>query len=372
MKTSLRPLSWLKAFFVEEFFGNRWIPILWFLIAVFVCVLYPLVLVVEFWNAPGGRTLEIFKLYPHMALVPPLLYWAIFWMIASSLSAAWTDKVLRPRIIWFAALSLVVSAVMTYRETTNSPIMLFELKPGRGNDNTWSTLYSTTRDMLKKPRQQFFSHEPTKEQVTTDGKPQSQLNPDEPTKEQVAMSQSLNYDYWRDKKRFSFSRAFYVATFFLSVFAVATVFAALSYFPNLSEEGKDRYLFQLLGAFFCYALWFPARFYYNLEIKSTLVGSSEKLPGGDLVLYFVGGGFLLFICIRMSKRLAGFGQIASLVALFLLPISSVFATKYLGNVFGPGSRPMNWVALFSAFIFFFIVFRGVLPPRDGASGSRKR
>jgi hypothetical protein len=33
---------------------------------------------------------------------------------------------------------------------------------------------------------------------------------------------------------------------------------------------------------------------------------------------------------------------------------------------------MNWVALLSAFIFFFIVFRGVLPPRDGAPGSRKR
>ena len=108
---NLRPFTKLRQFFAEEFSGNRWIPFLWLLIGGFVCVLYPTVLITEFWDAPGGRTLELFKLYPHMALMPSLLFWAIFWMIASSLSAAWTDKSLRPKIMQRTALCLLVSTV---------------------------------------------------------------------------------------------------------------------------------------------------------------------------------------------------------------------------------------------------------------------
>ncbi|HEV2806335.1 MAG TPA: hypothetical protein VGW57_15535 [Chthoniobacterales bacterium] len=312
-----------------------------------------MILIAEFWNAPGGRTLELFKLYPHMALMPSLLFWAVFWMAASSLGAAWKDKSLRPKIMRSALLCLLITMLVTYQEVTSSPIMLFELRPDRGSDSTWSTLYANTREMLKKPR--------------------PQPAPDETTEEQVKMDQSLSHDYWRDKHRFSITRPFYIAAFFLSIFALANVVAGLSYFPELSAKEEDRYLFQLLGGFFCYALWFPARFYYNLEIKSTLVGSSEKLPGRDIVLYFVGAGFLVFVCVRLISEVDRFRRIGTLLGVFALPLISVFATKSLGNVFGLSSKPLTWVTLFGVFLFLFTIFRSVLPVPEGlAKRSHRR
>jgi hypothetical protein len=344
---NVRRLTGPKAFLAKEFSGNKWIMLSWIFTTIFVCAIYPAILFAEFWNAPGGRTLELFKLYPHMALMPSLLFWAIFWLIASSLSAAWTDKSLRSKIKRRIALCLLITIVVTYQEATSSPIMLFELRPDRGSDSTWLTLYANTREMLKKPRPQTAA--------------------DEATEEQVKMGQSLSHDYWREKHRFSITRPFYIAAFFLSIFALANVVAALSYFPKLNAKQEDRYLFQLLGGFFCYALWFPARFYYNLEIKSTLVGFSEKLPGRDIVLYFVGAVFLVFVCVRLISEVDRFRRILTLLGVFALPLVSMFATKSLGNVFGLSSKPLTWLTLFGVFIFLFIIFRSVLPVPEGLS-----
>lgn len=332
----------MKALLLREFHGNRWIALSCLVTIIIVSALYPLCLALEFWNAPGGRTFELFKLHPHMTIIPPLLYWAIFWMIGSAQSAAWTDKSLRIKIVLWAAFSLVVATYVTFQEITSSPLMLFELRPDQGNESTWSTLYENARSMIK-----AFS---------------SQAVPDEATPTQLEMAKSLSYEYWHPKQRFSISRGFYVATFFLSTFAMLTTFFAISYLPEGDRETQSRYLYLLVGAFFCYALWFPARFYYNLEIKSVLVGPLERLPGRDILLYLTGAVFLLFVCIRLIAQIDAARKVTGLVVLFLLPLSSRFATKFLGNVFGLTSNPLTWITMFCAFIYMFFAFRSLLPP----------
>jgi hypothetical protein len=348
------------------------------LIAVAAVVSLPVSAAVTYYAsgkaAVNGDGTMLFRIYPQLLLLPPIVFPIAFWAIASAFSIL--PMTLRRRFVCFTAVGLLLTVVVTaWTQLSASPVLLLELKstascpqseayfcteegkvlrePGRLGTISWPALYKAYFEYLS-DIQNIRGLSPTEYDVGPAHWSEHGLAPQ--AKKRLGdnwdtLRRGLcDYRTWQGRRQYSWTRLFYTLEFGFSLFGVIVLFAGGgSCLPDIPNQVRRKYLYFLALATFCFGIWIPARIYFNVAIDGPVFGSAYRVPPLDifLLLMFVIFGIILALCeVLPADRIR---QIVSLVAMIIPAGVGWYQVEVLDRLFGFHSRPVNWILL-AAFI----------------------
>jgi hypothetical protein len=313
----------------------------------------PISTLIEFWqwNPKSGRNyaVELIGLYPHMLLIPPMLLWVVLWLLGSALSLAWEalpqDKAgPRRRMKLFSVGAAGIATLLLVGELRESPVLLVKLSPHATNvaAQSWNSCFTAQSALL-------------------DTFPVPEPRLDEFKGQQKDLRDSLQYEKWRGRG-WSFTRVFYGTTFFISIFTLASLYLGLAYARDLEENkyARNQFITLLVATAAAYAFWFPARFYFNSQIKAVVFGSAEAAKGGDLILclllvaFGVAALILNWTHIEIAKNVGG------VITAIIAPLAAFFTAPSLGGLIGSASGPYQWVSVLLFIVFTFYLYSRLL------------
>jgi hypothetical protein len=333
----------------KAFCGNNFIFASWIVASAIVTLGLPASALLEFWQrelpSENNSALELLKIYPHMLLVPPMMQWAVLWVLGSGLSLA--------RVSWAA---VGIALLFLGGELVGSPVMLLELSPHSNNANSsWQDLYKEHRSLLTKA---------VKKESTT---------PKSFEERQNDLRANLQYEKWRSQRSWSVTRVFYGATFFISMFTVASLYMGLAYAKDLpNDRVRNRFITLLVATAASYALWFPSRFYFNSQIKGVVFGAVEATPGRDVILCLTLAAFGVAALILHWAHIEMVKNVAGVVAAIVAPLAAFFTAPFLGGLIGISSGPFQWAYVFVFIVTTFFLYSRLLAEESVDAGQPKR
>jgi hypothetical protein len=333
-----------KRFYREAFCGNRFFFALWAICSGIVSIAFPISLLWEFhgFDAAGrNNAIELIKIYPHLLLIPPMMFWAVLWVFGSAMSLAWKNVRMKPgprkRMIGISLAAAGIALAFLIGELVGSPVMLIELSPHGSNRESWRTLYAEHRVMLDQP-------------------PASANDP-ERANAQSALFKRVNYDEVPATWKWSISRVFYAMTYYISIFAVANLYLGVAVAKDLKPlSARNRYLTLSVATAAAYTFWFPARFYYNIHIKGTLFGPAQATRGLDLILWIGLALWALAILIAHWSRIDTIKNVLGVLMTIFVPLAGLVSTSMLGNLIGISSNPSQWAGMFLFLLATFYLY----------------
>ncbi|NET01400.1 MAG: hypothetical protein F6K61_12675 [Sphaerospermopsis sp. SIO1G1] len=321
----------------------------------------PVSIILEFHN--NNDWLLYFRLYPHLILFSLLS----FGIVLINLHLALQQINRKTMLIRCVLIITIVSIFLTYIEMTSNNMMLFEF-----SNTAQSTIpepQETIEQIRNIPNSIIDTNKIIARDTITVSKveieqalknfklQQNQLNQEEKRNYYKLMEIGLSYPTWeKNRKSFSFSRLFYISSFFIIVMASLMNWILLFLYSKQDVIDFNKYLRYLTIASLGLMTWIPLRYYYNLTTLNLLVGSNNAIGHFD-VFAFVLHPIYFFVLCRKIYKAGKYWLWISFIIVFvsLLTIVGRFYPNLISNLFGINSNGITNLITWGACLLISIV-----------------
>jgi hypothetical protein len=334
--------------FFQAAYGRKFLFISWLIASAFVVAL-PIVILWEF-RGWGSDSLLLLKLYPHLVLVPPMLYVVMLWLFATMIRDVWrgNEPGLRSKLVKAITFVGFITILATAREVTGTPIMFLELAP----QTVWNG--SPVAGQQPAPRSaQSLCHEYADLLLLI------RASPADPTlsARRTDMQKALAYETWKGRGQFSDARFFYLVTFFICMFTAINVFFGLTYVPRINKEARASHITKLFMMTAGLSLWIPVRVYFNLHVKSPVTGlHGAAHSGADIALYFTLIACVIGLVIKNWVPESKIKNVLAIVGIVIPGGYAFFGSPFLDSAIGLTSTPGDWTMILCSVGAVFYVY----------------
>lgn len=378
------------------FFDNPYIFAIW-VIAVGITWWLPLSVAFEFsGHDAAGKVLhrsDLFRFYPHLLLVVPMVFWVPFFTLARAFALLW--KWLPSRrtslIIGCEIVAFLAAIIVFFSQWRGGPTLLTDIRPdqvfrsnGLSGSVTLSVLMTAYRHYLEfrskipaELKSTFPENVPARYLAPEGGYPEGSLEQDraivgegirrtlrrERRTLNEVLKEPLKADFVSSRSRWS-----NLATVFVSLTCVLGLVMGLTQLPAIKQSGVFKeYGYLLMLTALSLTLWMPARIYYNDEIKVPVFGRDAPNQAVDILLYLLLAGFVIGWVIRCDTSLIE--KVIGVAGPLIQGFIGYVTNERLTHLYGLASQPWEWLFTFLLILIYFWVFTALFrPPSDRDQG----